>query len=103
MHAAAYRALKLPHTYEAIRVTPEDLAGKVRELRDASWGGFNVTVPHKRRILEHVDAVDPTARIAGAANTLVRAPDGRIVAYNTDAPALAEEIRTLAPEIGAAW
>jgi shikimate dehydrogenase len=32
----------------------------------------------------------------GAANTLVRREDGRIVAHNTDAPALVEELRALA-------
>jgi shikimate dehydrogenase len=104
MHAAAYRALNLPHVYTAIRVTPDELAEKVHELRCGAYDGFNVTVPHKQRVLEHVDDVDVSARVAGAANTLVRVPSGRIVAHNTDAPALAEEMRALAPELTqAAW
>lgn len=102
MHAAAYRALGMPHVYQALRVGPDDLAAKVDELRRGQWGGFNVTVPHKLRILEHVDRVHTSARVAGAANTLVRKPDGAVVAYNTDAPALAQEIRALAPE-RASW
>src|SRR5262249_20214206 len=60
--------------------------------------GFNVTVPHKRRILDHVDAVDASASAVGAANTLVRARDGRITAHNTDVPAIARELLGLAPE-----
>lgn len=99
MHAAAYRAQKLAHTYVAIRVTEHELAERVNELRAGVYGGFNVTVPHKRRVLQHVDDLDVTARIAGAANTLVRTAAGRIVAYNTDSPALADEIRMLAPDL----
>ncbi len=98
MHAAAYRALHLPHTYDAIRATPEELPGLVSVLRDGVFDGFNVTVPHKRRILDHVDGIDPSAATVGAANTLVRGANGRIVAHNTDVAALAGEVQRLAPE-----
>jgi shikimate dehydrogenase len=98
MHAAAYRANGLPHTYEAIRATAEDLPRLVASLRDGTFDGLNVTVPHKQRVLDYVDAVDPSAAAVGAANTLVRAPDGRIVAHNTDVPALVGELKSLAPE-----
>jgi shikimate dehydrogenase len=98
MHAAGYRALDLDCTYEAIRATPADLSALVRRLREGEFDGFNVTIPHKRRILEHVDRVDPSAERVGAANTLVRTADGAVVAYNTDVPALAAELMKLAPE-----
>jgi shikimate dehydrogenase len=97
MHSAAYRFLGLPHRYEAVRATPEELPRLVRELRDGVWSGINVTVPHKRRVLDLVDDVDPTARRVGAANTLVLSR-GRVVAYNTDVAALALEITDLLPE-----
>jgi shikimate dehydrogenase len=95
MHAAAFRALGLPHTYEALRVAETDLPRVVSALRAGDFAGLNVTVPHKERVLALVDAVDDGARLAGAANTLVRRDDGRVVAYNTDAPALADEILAL--------
>jgi shikimate dehydrogenase len=96
MHAAAYRALGMPHTYEAIRVAEHDLARYVALLRDGTFGGFNVTVPHKRAVLARVDRVYRSAAACGAANTLV-CDAGAVVAHNTDAPALAVEIRRLAP------
>jgi shikimate dehydrogenase len=96
MHAAAFRALGLPHTYEAVRAAVDDLAGVLSALRAGRFDGLNVTVPHKQRVLAMVDVVDESARISGAANTLVRGEGGRIVAYNTDAPALAAEFRVLA-------
>ena len=95
MHAAAFRALGLPHSYEALRTTVEQLPGVIAELRGGTYGGLNVTVPHKERVLALVDFVDDSARTTRAANTLVRTPDGRVRAYNTDAPALAEELRVL--------
>src|SRR5208283_782476 len=48
------------------------------------------------RVLDLVDRAGGTATVVGAANTLVRAPDGAIVAYNTDVPALVVELMTLA-------
>jgi len=100
MHAAAFRALGLPHTYEAVRASSNDLARVVRELRDGTFDGLNVTVPHKQRVLPLVDVLDDGTRLAGAANTLVRRSDGALVAYNTDAPALAAELRRIAASAG---
>lgn len=95
MQAAAMRALGLAHTYEARRVTADELSSVIAMLRDGVYDGLNVTVPYKERVLSLADVLDPSARLAGAANTLVRAEDGRVVAHNTDAPALAAEIRRL--------
>jgi shikimate dehydrogenase len=97
LHAAAYRALGLPHAYVAVRVTTAELPGVVQQLRDGAFDGLNVTVPHKQAVLALADVVDATARDVGAANTLA-VEGGRVVAYNTDAPALARELSALAGE-----
>lgn len=97
MHAAALRALGLPHTYEALRAGPQELPSVVAALREGAWDGLNVTVPHKESVLRLTDDVREGARVAGAANTLVRGHDGRVQAHNTDAPALAAELASLAP------
>lgn len=96
MHAAAYRALGLPHVYEKLETRPEELAGRVAELRAGAYAGMNVTVPHKTEVLALVDEIDASASRTGAANTLVRTPEGGVRAYNTDAPALVEELAALA-------
>jgi shikimate dehydrogenase len=105
MHSAAYAALGLPHIYERIRATADGLPGLVQLLREGRYDGLNVTVPHKRSILAYVDAIDPSAALVGVANTLVRRGDGRIIAHNTDVPALAEELCQLAPDVprGEGW
>lgn len=102
MHAAAYRVLGMPHTYEAVRATVAELPALVQRLRDGTLDGLNVTVPHKRHVLDLVDDIAPSAAAVGAANTLVRTEAGKITAHNTDVPALAEEIAQLAKD-RAAW
>lgn len=98
MHEAAYRALDMPHRYEAIRATARELPSLVEAMRRGDYAGFNVTVPHKAAILPLVDEVRPGAALAHAANTLRMTADGAIEAHNTDIAALAVELRLLVPE-----
>ena len=98
MHEAAYRALGLPHTYEAWRVPVKDeaeLKRVVAKLRAGEIAGLNVTVPHKRTVLGLVDELDTVTRLVGACNTLALR-DGKVVAYDTDVLAIADELRALA-------
>ena len=53
-------------------------------LRDASYKGFNVTIPYKREVIEFCDEIDDSARQIGCVNTIVRNSDGRLHGYNTD-------------------
>ena len=86
MHNAAFRALGLPHSYEALDVSRDALAAAVERIRSGEVLGANVTVPYKEAVMTLVDTWDgPTAEI-GAANTLSRTADGKkILASNTDA------------------
>ena len=68
--------------YVLRELEPEELAGFVRE--DQSWRGLNVTIPYKRDVMELADELSSAARRLGAANTLVRRPDGSVLADNTD-------------------
>lgn len=96
IHGAAYRALGVQHHYEACDCpTPEHVRAQVERLRAGEIAGANVTVPHKRLALELADASDESARATGVANVLSRDDSGRIVASNTDAGALADEIASL--------
>ncbi len=52
--------------------------------------GWSVTTPLKEDVARLCDELDPWASAAGAVNTVVRAPDGRLLGSNTDAEALAE-------------
>lgn len=90
---AAFRAADLPHTYTPIDVPKaSDLSRMLGEIRSGLLSGANITLPHKRDVLEHVDEIDESAQVCGAANVVARSEEGRLKAYNTDMAALEAEI-----------
>ncbi len=84
MHNAAFAALGLDRVYVPFCVRPPDLPAAVRGARALGLDGFNVTVPHKERVMALLDTVSAEARALGAVNTVVRRGH-RLVGYNTDA------------------
>jgi shikimate dehydrogenase len=85
---AALRAAGLDHwRYQLLPAPPELFAEIVRALPAAGFRGANVTLPHKRVALKVADRATAAASAIGAANTLIF-DDLKIVADNTDAPAL---------------
>jgi shikimate dehydrogenase len=96
IHQAAYTALGLGHRYELEDCADEDaVRAHVSDLRAGRIAGANVTVPYKRLALSLADRADPSARDTGVANVLSLAADGALVASNTDAAALADELAAL--------
>jgi shikimate dehydrogenase len=88
MHNAALAAVGLGDwRYQLLPVPPELLAETVRALPEAGFRGVNVTIPHKEAALALADEATERARAIGAANTL-SFEAGRIIADNTDAPAI---------------
>jgi shikimate dehydrogenase len=62
-------------------VTATDYPSFLRELFNVTnIRGALVTMPHKRTTIELADEVSPTARIAGAANALLKREDGTLLA-----------------------
>ncbi len=93
MHNAAYEALGLDWVYLPLPVAEQmDLARVVAAIRALPFVGFNVTMPHKRMMLELCDEVAAQARLAGAVNT-VHVRDGHLMGYNTDGRGLLESLR----------
>lgn len=71
MHSAAIRAMRLDAVYLACHVEPEDLVSAVRGLRALGFRGANVTIPHKFGAAALCDILEPSAVVAGGANTLI--------------------------------
>jgi shikimate dehydrogenase len=80
---AAYRHHGLDARYLNCEVAPADLADAVRGARAMGWAGFNCSLPHKVAVVEHLDALAPSAAVIGAVNCVVRDGD-RWVGENTD-------------------
>jgi len=93
IHNAAFARLGLLARYELWPTTAADLADRVMSLRAEHILGANVTLPHKVAVLELLDRLDPEVRVIGAANTIIREPDGMLTGANTDAPAFLDSLR----------
>jgi shikimate dehydrogenase len=94
MHNAAFEALGMDARYELADVRADGLADAVAALRRPGSIGANVTQPHKLAVCDFVDEVTPPVERLGAANTIVN-QEGRLVAHNTDLPAVAAELGRL--------
>lgn len=90
IHNSAFQKLGLNACYLAFKV--EDLTGAMKGFRALGIKGASVTIPHKIKIMRFLDDIDPTAKIIGAVNTIVR--DGeRLVGYNTDGEGAVKALR----------
>lgn len=83
MQQPALDALGVPATYELWPTTSEELPARIASLRAPDVLGANVTVPHKRAVMDHLNEVSPLARRAGAVNTIVNRA-GHLFGDNTD-------------------
>jgi shikimate dehydrogenase len=84
MHNAAFKHLKLDHTYLPFRVGKEHLKMAIGGARALGIRGLNVTIPHKVAVMPLLDELDPLAEKIGAVNTIVN-DNGVLKGYNTDA------------------
>ena len=88
IHTAGFAAAGLfDWSYEAIECAEAELADLVRGL-GPEWAGLSLTMPLKEVALAIAASASPMATAIGAANTLVRRPDGSWHADNTDVPGM---------------
>ena len=80
---AAFRRENVNAVYLGLHAkTLKDLLTCVREI---PIHGISVTMPYKEAILPHLDNTDAHTTKIGACNTVVRAQDGKLYGFNTDA------------------
>ncbi|MCJ7856489.1 shikimate dehydrogenase [Lachnospiraceae bacterium NSJ-143] len=69
--------------YVPFRVEDSELKKAVEGLYALGFEGINVTVPHKKSVMQYLCGIDETAELVGAVNTLKRTENG-FKGYNTD-------------------
>jgi shikimate dehydrogenase len=92
MHNAAFRRLGLNYVYLPFAVEPSQLSRAVEAIRALGLAGVNVTIPHKERVIPHLDRLTAEARSIGAVNTIVN-HGGRLTGHNTDGAGLLAALR----------
>ena len=96
MHNAAFKALDLNCVYRAIRVKEGELKEAIETIRNGQIAGANISMPHKERVMDFLDEIDPIALSCGAVNTVVNR-DGKLVGYNTDVLGFAKALKEETP------
>ena len=84
MHNAAFAALGMNWAYLALPVPPRQLGTALLGMVALGFRGGNVTVPHKRAVMPHLNDITKSAQAIGAVNTIVVDDDGQTVGDNTD-------------------
>ncbi|RIV37792.1 shikimate dehydrogenase [Micromonospora radicis] len=94
IHNAGYAAAGLAGwSYTRIECAAAELPDLVAGL-GPEWAGLSVTMPGKEVALAVAAEVSPVAAAVGAANTLVRRPDGTWYADNTDVSGMVDVLTT---------
>ena len=91
MHNSAFAALGIDAMYVPFAVPPERLPSAIASIRPLGLRGFNVTLPHKSKVIPLLDHVEPDALAIGAVNTVFFDKD-KLVGMNTDAPGLTRSL-----------
>jgi shikimate dehydrogenase len=63
------------------------------------WAGFNLSIPHKVAVIEHLDGLGESATIMGAVNCAVRR-GSRLIGENTDGKGFVKSLREVTDPAG---
>jgi len=92
LHNAAFAKLGLDFVYLSFPVKPDHLEAAVKAIKSLNMVGVNVTIPHKRKVLDYLDEVGHQARMMTSVNTILH-QNGRLIGYNTDGEGFLESLR----------
>ena len=73
----------LDYRYELLPTPPENFSRRIVNCLEEGFVGWNVTVPHKERILPYLHQRSDAVEATGACNT-VRVEGRTLVGFNTD-------------------
>lgn len=93
IHALFAKQTQQRIQYAAIQVDPGGFRQAVGNFQANGGKGLNITVPFKREAFQLVDERSPRADAAGAVNTILFLPGGKLRGDNTDGVGLLRDIR----------
>lgn len=98
MHQANFDASARTDTYEALNIPPKHFHLIKEIMTEKEIDGFNITIPHKERIIPYLDEMDAHAKTIGAINT-VKIVNGKWVGYNTDGIGYVKGLKRVYPQL----
>jgi len=101
MHNTAFKMLGLDFIYLPFDVLSENLHDALKGIVALNIKGFNVTLPHKEKILQYLTDITDEANIIGAVNTVVNI-DGKLIGHNTDVDGVIASLQEFKEELAGA-
>ena len=91
IHGHWIKKYQLNADYIVHDVPLDKIESQIQFLVDHGYAGFNITVPHKQKIMDFCDDIDDLACAVGAVNT-VSIHEGKLYGTNTDVFGFIENI-----------
>ncbi|MFA3782149.1 shikimate dehydrogenase [Melioribacteraceae bacterium 4301-Me] len=98
IHNLSFELSGLNYIYLPFDVPSTNLKDALKGMIALGIKGFNVTIPHKEKILSYLKEVSEEANIIGAVNTIVN-EDGTLHGYNTDVNGVVESLLPFKDEL----
>ena len=94
----AFELKNMDYLYLPFDIPPANLKNALSGSVALGIRGFNVTIPHKEKIIEFIDTLSEEAAMIGAVNTVVN-DHGKLIGYNTDVTGVIESLIPFKDEI----
>ena len=92
LHNQIYKRLGVNALYLPFRVPRGMLPRAIEAYEEIPISGYSVTIPHKEAAAQLAREKELNVEVTQAANTLVRLPDGKFLAANTDYAAAVDSL-----------
>lgn len=98
IHNIAFELTSLDYLYLPFNIIPANLKAAIKGFVALGFRGFNVTIPHKVKVIDFLSKVSEEASLVGAINTVL-IEEGKLFGYNTDVAGVLESLYTYKKEI----
>lgn len=98
MHNISFDLMNLDYLYLPFDVPTSHIKSALKGIVALGIKGFNVTLPHKEKLLELLNEISEEASVIGAVNTVVN-ENGELHGYNTDVVGVVESLNPYKNEI----
>ena len=83
LHNWVFKFLSIKANYRKIHVSEDEIPNIIKEIRDGSISGINVTIPYKESIVKYIDEINPRSIAIGSINCIMKS-QSKLIGNNTD-------------------
>ncbi len=98
IHNVAIEIKNIDYVYLPFDIPSSNLKNVLKGMVALGIKGFNVTIPHKEAVIQHLNDLSEEVTMIGSVNTIVN-DQGKLIGHNTDAYGLLETLLPFKAEI----